>query len=52
MESGKIKSGSALFSPDKHKTIPVRRNVFAFLLGLACDLEGLGAEAGLKKCKR
>jgi hypothetical protein len=44
-----------LISPDKHKTLPLRRPFFAFLMGVAYDrgkkgfifsLEGLGAVAG------
>ena len=35
-----------LISPDKHKTLRVRRRFFAFLHGVAYDLEGLGAGAG------
>jgi hypothetical protein len=40
------KSASALNSPDKHKTHRTRRLLFAFLSGVAYDLEGLGAGAG------
>jgi hypothetical protein len=39
------KSGSALLSPDKHKTHLTRRLTFAFLSGVTYDLEGLGAGA-------
>jgi hypothetical protein len=35
-----------LNSPDKHKTHRTRRLLFAFLSGVAYDLEGLGAGAG------
>jgi hypothetical protein len=47
----KIKSGSALISPDKHKTLQVRRLPFALLLGVTYDLEGLGAAAGFGNTK-
>jgi hypothetical protein len=54
----KNKSGSALISPDKHKTLQERRLFFAFFLEVAYDqgkkgvifsLEGLGARARQKK---
>ncbi|MBG9586826.1 hypothetical protein ABE26_07100 [Cytobacillus firmus] len=38
------KSGSALFTPDKHKTI-LHKGVLCLFGGLACDLEGVGAGA-------
>jgi hypothetical protein len=41
----KAKSGSALISPDKHKTLRTRRLPFAFLSFVSYDLEGLGAGA-------
>jgi hypothetical protein len=40
------KSANALNSPDKHKPRQTRRLPFAFLSGVAYDLEGLGAGAG------
>jgi hypothetical protein len=48
----KQKAKSALISPDKHKTLPLRRRFFALLMGVAYDLEGLGAGAGLCKINR
>jgi hypothetical protein len=48
-KGGKLKSGGALLSPDKHKSLSVRRRFLAFLLRVPYDLEGLGAAAGLRR---
>ncbi|MEG9298857.1 hypothetical protein V6B33_20580 [Mangrovibacillus sp. Mu-81] len=40
------KSGGGSVRPDKHKTNQAKRPVFAFLIDLAYDLEGLPAGAG------
>jgi hypothetical protein len=39
------KSESGSISPDKHKMRQLRRRFFAFLIGVAYDLEGLAAVA-------